>query len=88
MVFQNEKNILHDTQTDRVLVSSEFAYWGGFGPEIPIEFRDYDGIDICARHGHKSRIFPINFVHAFVEWFHDINECGYLSDPLDWPKTL
>ena len=33
----NLHNIRNDTQTDRVLLSKEYSYWGGSGPEIPLE---------------------------------------------------
>ena len=84
----NQKNVSHDTQTDRVLISNNFAYWGGSGPEIPVMFRNFNGIDIRARRGHKNPIFTNEFVNAFIRWIHGINECGFLGEPLDWPDTL
>lgn len=83
----NPHNIQRDTQTDRVLVGTEFAYWGGSGPEIPRKFRNYEGIDICAGRNHKSR-FPKGLVNEFVEWFQSLNVNGYLGKPLDWSRTL
>ena len=37
----NPENVSHDTEVDRVLISDQFTYWGGQGPEIPARFRDY-----------------------------------------------
>lgn len=82
----NPHNIQHDTQTDRVLLGAEYAYWGGVGPEIPAKFRHCDGTDLCAGHGHKSR-FPPGLVDEFVQWFHSLDAQGYLGDPLDWPSA-
>ena len=31
----NPHNIEQDTSADRVLISNDFAYWGGSGPELP-----------------------------------------------------
>ena len=82
----NPYNILNDTQTDRVLLSTDFTYWGGSGPEIPSELRDYDGFDICALRNHKSR-FPDDMIAWFVDWFRSLDACGYLGPPLDWTRT-
>ena len=78
-------NIQRDTQTDRVLIGAEYAYWGGVGPEIHKKFRNHDGKDIYAGRGHKSRFQP-DFVEEFVLWFHSLDAHGYLGDPLDWPR--
>ena len=77
-------HIQHDTKTNRVLLSKDYAYWGGSGPKIPARFRDYNGCDICfTRSSHKSN-FPEELVNAFVTWFHSLNVRGCLYEPLDW----
>jgi hypothetical protein len=81
----NLQNIATDTQTDRVLISTDFAYWGGQGPEIPARFRNYHGYDICAGRNHKSD-FPDDFVNEFIAWFRSLEANGYLGKPLDWSK--
>ena len=81
----NSYNIRHDTQTDRVLISEDYAYWGGLGPRIPKKFRDYEGCDICIKRGHKYR-FPKDLVKNFVSWFRSLDATGYLGTPLDWRK--
>ena len=80
----NHHNIDHDTSADRVLIGADYMYWGGFGPMIPLKFRDYDGFDICAGHGHKSR-FPDSLVADFEAWLRSLRVEGYLGRPLDWP---
>ena len=82
----NPHNVRNDTQVDSVLLGTEYAYWGGSGPEIPQEFCDYDGLDICAGRGHKCR-FSAALVSDFLAWFRSLDENGYLSTPLDWPET-
>lgn len=77
----NHYNIKNDTQTSRVLVGVEYAYWGGQGPEIPSQFRDLE-----AKRGHKNR-FPEPLVKAFTSWFRSLNVQGYLGDPLDWKRS-
>ena len=79
----NPHNICRDTQAVKVLLSMDYAYWGGSGPKIPQQFRDYDGYDICAGRGHKCR-FQEGLVKDFVAWFRSLNANGYLGAPLDW----
>lgn len=82
----NPFNITNDTQTDRILVSMDYAYWGGSGPEVPTDFRNYDGVDVCAKRNHKSQ-FSDEFVNKFIAWFRSLEANGYLGDPLDWPRS-
>ena len=79
----NPHNIQRDTSADRVLIGSKYAYWGGRGPKIPGEFRDYNGVDICSGRGYKSR-FPTGLVKDFIQWFHSLDIYGFQGEPLDW----
>lgn len=80
----NCDNIKHDTQSPRVLVGTEFAYWGGGGPRIPARFRNWAGVDVCCvGQGHKCN-FPENFVHAFLTWIHSLNASGYVGRPKEF----
>ena len=78
-------NIARDTKADRVLISDDFSYWGGMGPEIDRRFRNYDGYDICAIRNHKCR-FPDCFVNDFIAWIQPFNGKGIMGRPLDWPS--
>ena len=82
----NPHNIKNDTKSDTILMSEEFAYWGGSGPEIPKIFRDYQGKDICAHRGYKNR-FPRSMCEDFVSWFCSLEESGFLGSPTDWTRT-
>ena len=79
----NFHNIRNDTQTDRVLIGFEYAYWGGSGPQIDESFRNYGGHDIRVGRNHKCN-FPHGLANDFVTWFHLLGEYGYRGDPLDW----
>lgn len=79
----NTLNVEHDTKTDRILVSDSFTYWGAVGPEIPPQFRDWDGVDICAGRGLKCR-FPEALVSAFVAWVQEVWGPGYRGRPASW----
>jgi hypothetical protein len=80
----NSENVEHDTRTDRVLISDHFAYWGGQGPDIPAEFRDWDGVDVClGRQGHRCN-FPDELVEQFVQWLEGPGMSGYVGRPGKW----
>ena len=82
----NPYNTCHDTKADKVLLSIDYAYWGGSGPEIPLKIRNYAGYDIRAKRGHKCR-FPEVLVKDFIAWFRSLEANGYLDAPIDWPRT-
>lgn len=81
----NPSNIRHDTQAARVLIASEFAYWGGHGPKIPAEFRRPKGLDVRAVRGHKCN-FPDEFAREFISWFQGLGAKGYISEPREFPR--
>ena len=77
---QNHKNVRHDTQIDRVLISDDFIYWGGSGPQIPT----FSGVNIRKRGpGHKCH-FPKELVENCIVWLRGLNERGYCGAPLEW----
>ena len=79
----NHDNLDHDTKTDRVLVSNDFTYWGGRGPEIPRRYRNWDGVDVCAGRGHRC-VFPDDLVAAFTGWLRTVWGPGYRGRPAEW----
>ena len=81
----NPLNVQTDTDSIKVLIGAKFAYWGGAGPKIPDQFRDYQGVDICAKRGHRVN-FPQPLVTAFVGWLRSRKGRGYLAPPLDWVR--
>ena len=83
----NPHNVVNDTSADSVLIGVDFAFWGDSGPQLPETFRDYNGKDIYAGRGHKSR-FPETMVTDFVIWFRSLDAEGYLAEPGDWRKSL
>ena len=80
---RNINNINNDTQTDRVLISDDYIYCGGEGPQIPAKYRNFCGVDLCAGRGYKCK-FPDNMVNEFVDWIQSLGVQGYCGTPLDW----
>jgi hypothetical protein len=83
----NPANIKHDTQTNRVLIAAQYAYWGGRGPQIPQSLRNFRGKDICkSGPGYKVN-FPTGMEERFPDWFMSLGAQGCLGRPIDWPKA-
>jgi hypothetical protein len=84
----NQANVVADTATNRVLLSNDFVYWGGYGPRIPQKFLNYGPrhLSLCAGRNHKNN-FPADFVNEFVGWIRFLNTTGYVGEPFDWRKS-
>jgi hypothetical protein len=84
----NPSNVKTDTQTNRILISDDFVYWGGSGPRVPAKFLNYgrEHVSLCAGRNHRSN-FPTAFIKDFVDWIRSLGEQGYIGEPLDWSHT-
>lgn len=78
----NTANIRADTKTDRVLIASRFAYWGGDGPELPADLRRV----VCSRRNHAAFNDPA-LISQFAAWFDALPRKGFLGEPLDWSRS-
>ena len=80
----NPDNVMLDTQSDAVLVSRYFAYFGANAPKIPPELRDFVGNDLCkSGRGHKAN-FTRAHIEAALAWVESLGVGGCLGDPFDW----
>lgn len=82
----NQANIDHDTQSEKVLIGTEFAYFGGVGPQVPPHLRDFNGVDLVAKRGHKNNVLGDGLRDATIAWLGGLNSHGYIGRPLDWPR--
>ena len=82
----NPSNIAKDTKSTNVLVSSDFVYFGGEGPQLPERFRSFDQYDLCVTRGYKNQ-FPGELVQKFTQWWRALDTTGYAGVPLDWART-
>jgi hypothetical protein len=79
----NQANISHDTRTDRVLISDDYAYWGGAGPIIPAAIAR----KLCKRGpGHRCD-FDEKEIEGITAWLRSLGPWGYIGAPLDWSRT-
>ena len=81
----NDFNIRTDTSADRVLISDDFAYWGGSGP-----LRSNPDIEVWAsavfdggRRAHKCN-FDERTINSVTAWFAALPDRGYLGRPERW----
>lgn len=74
-----EDNVNKDTSCENVLISRNFAYWGGNGPILPHRFYNL----IKRGPGHKSTEFSEEFKEQVVAWLHEA-ERGFLGAPREW----
>jgi hypothetical protein len=79
----NAANVKDDTQTNRVLVASEFWYFGAEAPLIPAVFRGDGDANICTHRGHKKTFAP-GLVEEFLAWLNE-QPSGFLGRPDRWP---
>lgn len=77
-------NLAKDTGiTERVLVSEDFAYWGGENPPvIPEELSDF----VHTTQGHRC-CFPAERVAAFMAWLETLPRPHMLGRPANWPSA-
>jgi hypothetical protein len=82
----NHANVEHDTQSENVLIGNDFYYWGGSGPLIPEEFRNYDGCDLChSGQGHRCN-FPEKLLTSFIAWLKTQEGSGFLGEPAEFTR--
>lgn len=77
-------HIARDTGVDRVLVSSDYIYFGGHGPPIPAAFRASGGPDIVKQGQGRKVIDDIDLIGRFETWIRSLGITGYAGMPLDW----
>jgi hypothetical protein len=84
----NPLNVAADTATNRILLSSDFVYWGEKGPELPQQFLRYGPRheSVCAGRGHKNNFSP-QIVEDLIAWIRSFHESGFCGEPLDWRRT-
>jgi hypothetical protein len=79
----NPDNVADDTQTNRVLIATEFSYFGADAPLIPAAFRGEGIANVCAHRGHRSNFAP-GLVEAFLDWLSH-QPSGCVGRPDRWP---
>ena len=80
----NADHIARDTGVDRVLISTDFVYFGGHGPAIPTALRENGKRDIVVQGRGRKVITDHDQIRQFEAWIKGLGEIGYAGPPLDW----
>lgn len=79
----NTLNADRDLGADRVLISTDFVYWGRKAPKIPAHLRNLDGEDLFPDVRDFRRNYSDQLKELVVDWF-DHGEKGRLGRPKSW----
>lgn len=80
----NPNHVARDTSVNRVLVSDDFVYFGGYGPEFPDNLRDCHGIDLCKSGIGFSSFADPELIIQFTHWIRSLGISGYQAAPFEW----
>jgi len=73
-----------DTRVNRVLISQDFVYFGGEGPEFAGHLRDHQGRSICKSGRGQLRFDDQALIRAFEDWVHELGVSGFQGAPFEW----
>lgn len=82
----NPHNVGHDTQTDRVLISKRFYYFGRSAPSIPSEILEH----LRFKNGQGHRTYSMDEARCLTAWLFDtfVEEVGIVADdPFDFDRS-
>lgn len=82
----NADHVARDTGVNRVLISTDYVYFGGHGPKIPDDLRVPGGPHIVHQGRGRKAIDNRDLIHRFEAWIEGLGERGYVRPPLDWSK--
>lgn len=80
----NPDHVARDTSVNRVLISNEFIYFGGEGPEFPNDLRDQRGRALCKTGIGLTTFDDAQLVANFEHWILSLAVSGYQGAPFEW----
>jgi hypothetical protein len=80
----NHQHVARDTGVNRVLVSDDFVYFGGSGPEFPAELSDCQGKSICKSGIGRSCFDDPQLLIDLAQWVRGFGLSGYQGAPYEW----
>lgn len=77
------QHIARDTGTNRILVSTDYAYFGGDAPKFPAALRDFNGTDVCKSGIGLKKLEDPELIEHFEAWVGTLGTglCGF---PQEW----
>ena len=80
----NPDHVARDTGVNRVLISNDFVYFGGNGPEFPEELKDQKGRPLCKRGIGLTTFNDPQLISDFEKWIRGLDLGGYQGAPFEW----
>jgi hypothetical protein len=81
---RHPSHVSRDTGVNRVLVSDDFLYFGGYGPLIPEALKDRQGRGLCKRGIGRNCFDDPNLIADFTSWLRGLTVKGYWAAPYEW----
>jgi hypothetical protein len=82
--MRHPHHVNRDTRINRVLASSDYIYFGGFGPRIPDDLVDANGRPL-RKEGIGRNVFDDPaFIAEFETWFRSLGANGFEAPPYEW----
>lgn len=78
------QHIARDTGVNRVLISDDYVYFGGTGPEIPDNLQDDRGRSLRKRGIGRSHFTDPQLVQGLITWIRSLGVRGYQGPPQEW----
>ncbi|MGS1116516.1 Nmad2 family putative nucleotide modification protein [Castellaniella sp. UC4447_H14] len=78
------KHMRIDTGSDRVLISDDYVYFGGYGPAIPKHLRNFHGLDVCKSGRGYYAFENQELIAQFVHWIRSLGMSNYQGAPFEW----
>ncbi|MDE0554049.1 MAG: hypothetical protein OXI24_07545 [Candidatus Poribacteria bacterium] len=80
----SQKHIARDTGVPKVLISDDFVYFGGEGPQLPTEFCQGGKANLLLSIRNYQRVRQEETIAAFENWLRSLGVHGYQGKPWDW----
>lgn len=77
-------HVRRDTGVNRILVSTDFVYFGGTGPMFPDHLRDRGNRHICKRGIGRSCFDEPELIKSLEYWVRGLEVEGYQGPPQEW----
>ncbi len=78
-----DDHIRRDTGVERILISDDYVYFGGEGPQLPESFLSRGDFEMIWLHRNHRRIRCEIIITAFENWINSLNK-GFQGKPWDW----
>ena len=80
----NPDHVARDTGVNRVLISNDFVYFGGEGPEFPEELKDQQDRPLCKTGRGLTTFDDAQLIANLEQWIRSFNVSGYQGAPFEW----